>query len=424
MLRRLLCLFLLSAFLAGGLPMIAQEDEEDKKAAGRSYPVNLSLYYPISINQTKYDRVNLNLTLIYSRVGYVKGLDLSLIASAITEDLEGLQICGLAGVAGEHGTGIQIAGLAAVAGESFQGLQVSGLASVAGERLQGAQFSGLFNVTGSRGGWFQASGLANVAGEDFSGAQVGGLFNVTGEHLEGFQIGGLFNVAGESCRGLQAVGLFNVAGEYCEGAQIAGLFNVAGEELRGFQVGTFNIAAHSKGLQLGVVNVGETSHGVQIGVVNYTKKANKGLPIGLVNLADNGRLKGVLWGGSNVVLSGGIKFEIGRIYSIVSVGAWNLDDKISGSLTYGWHYGLTIPTGKLTLRPDIGIRIRDNKSLFKAKENEPDQFILEGRVSMGVPLTERLALILGGGIAHAFDVDECIDCGKTTPLFFAGIEFH
>jgi len=421
--RRRFVLFLCILFIAAGLQGLAQEDEAETEVTGKHYPVNLSLYYPISINKTRHDRVNLNLSLIYSRVGAVKGIDISLIASAITNNLEGLQICGLAGVAGEEGTGIQLAGLAAVAGESFSGLQVSGLASVAGERLKGVQISGLFNVAGEKGGWLQAGGLANVAGEDYSGAQLGGIFNVTGQHLEGFQLGGLFNVAGETCRGLQAVGLFNVAGEYCEGAQIAGLFNVAGEELRGFQLGTFNIAGHSEGLQIGVVNVGGTSNGVQLGVVNYTKKENKGLPIGLINLADNGRIKGVMWGGSNVALSGGIKFEIGRIYSIVSLGAGNLDDKITGSLTYGWHYGLTFTTGRMTLSPDIGVRYRDNKSLFRASKNEPDQCILEGRLLLGIPLSERMSLLLGGGIAHAFDSGKCIDCGKTAPLFVAGIEF-
>ncbi len=427
---------------AMNLPTLAQESEEDEEApeVGKKYVVNLSLYYPISINQSKHDEVNINLGLVYSHVGYVNGFDLALLGSAIEHRLNGFQLCGLAGVVGESGSGIQIAGLATVAGESFTGLQASLLANVVGETGQVLQVSGLANVVGKGGTVGQLCGLANVAGEGFTGVQVAGgfnvgggpssglqvvgLFNVVGETFEGIQVGGLFNVVGERFSGIQAVGLFNVAGDRCTGGQLALLFNVVGDELRGLQVGSFNIAVHQKGLQVGVGNVSENNHGVQIGLVNYCKEDNNGVPIGAVNIARNGRIKGIAWGGNGVAVTGGVKFEVGRYYSIVSLGLYNVEDKISESLSYGMHYGLMFPVGKLSLSPDIGYRYRDNTPLFRNPKDQPDQHMLEFRLSLRAPLSERIALFMGSGLGHSFNAGANIDTGNTYPLLFAGLEFY
>ena len=45
-----------------------QENERDWEE-GRHYFINLSLYYPISINRSKHDSANINLSLIYGHVG-------------------------------------------------------------------------------------------------------------------------------------------------------------------------------------------------------------------------------------------------------------------------------------------------------------------------------------------------------------------
>ncbi len=386
-------LVLVLFILGMSFPLLAQESEEDEeiRETGKKYVVNLSLYYPISINQSKHDQVNINLGLVYSHVGYVNGFDLALLGSAIEHRLNGFQLCGLAGVVGGSGSGIQIAGLATVAGESFTGLQ--------------------------------ASLLANVVGETGTVGQVCALFNVVGEGFTGVQIAGGFNVSGGSSTGLQAVGLFNVVGETFEGAQIAGLFNVVGEELRGLQVGSFNVAVHQKGLQVGVGNVSEDNDGVQIGLVNYCKEDNNGVPIGAVNIARNGRIKGIAWGGNGVAVTGGVKFEVGRYYSIVSMGLYNVEDKISESLSYGIHYGLMFPVAKLSLNPDVGYRYRDNTPLFSNPKDRPDQHILEFRLSLRAPLSERMALFVGSGLGHSFDAGANIDTGNTYPLLFAGLEF-
>ncbi len=415
-----LILFLASA----NISILAQSEEEKTDIPfGKKYVVNLSLYYPISINQSEHDEVNFNLSLVYSRVGYVYGLDLSLIGSAVTHHMEGIQICGLGAVVGDSGRGVQMAGLAAVAGDSFYGLQIAGLANVVGERGTVFQLSGLANVVGERGTVGQISGLFNVVGEGFTGFQASAGFNVGGGSSQGLQVVGLFNVVGEHFQGIQVGGLFNIVGENLDGAQFAGLFNICGSEMRGLQTGVFNVADQQNGAQIGVANIGGSSRGLQLGLVNYTKEENTGLPIGAVNIARNGRIRGVAWGGSHVAISGGVKFEVGRIYSIVSLGAFNLEENISESLTYGFHYGATFPAGRLDLNMDVGYRYRDNSPLFKNPEDQPDQHILEWRFTVGIPLSEKLSLILGSGIGHSVHAGEQKKSGNTFPLLIAGLEF-
>ncbi|MGB6340604.1 MAG: hypothetical protein WBF32_12605 [Candidatus Aminicenantaceae bacterium] len=403
--RIAIVLIIMFAFLIIQGQVFAQEDEEEEE--GKKYAVNLSLWYPVSINKTKHDTVNLNLTLIYSRVGYVYGLDLSLIGSAITHDLEGVQICGLAGVVGETGRGLQLSLISNVTGESFTGGQATGLVNIVGNDFTGIQFAGLMNITGERG----------------SGIQASGLFNIVGENYSGIQLSGGFNISGSDFTGLQAVGLFNIVGENVEGVQAACLFNVTGGTLRGLQVAAFNIAANSAGAQVGIINVAGETKGIQLGLVNYTKEENTGIPIGPVNLARNGRIRGIAWGGSHVAVTGGAKFQIDRLFSLLTLGVGNLNDNISESLTYGFHYGMAFPVGRLTFNPDIGYRYRDNNPLFKHTKEEPNQHMLEARLILGIPLSENLSLMLGAGLTRIFDCGKHIDTGDTSPLFVAGLEF-
>lgn len=386
-------------------PMFALEDDEDR--SGKHYVVNFSLYYPISMNQSEYDSVNFNLSLAYGKVGSVRGLDISVGGSAITGDLVGIQLCGLMGVVGDTGRGIQLSGLMNVAGDSFYGIQGAGLINVVGDNFKGIQTSGLISVSGQEGFGLQMSGLASVAGETFKGIQTSGIFSVTGEDFRGVQAAGIFSVVGDSCLGLQA----------------SGVFNVTGNVLRGLQTAPFNVAAHSEGLQVGVVNVAGASNGVQIGVVNYTQEENTGVPVGLVNLARNGRIRGTLWGGTSVAASAGVKFSVNNLYSILSVGYGNLEDNIGESLTYGFHYGGSFPVGNLSLGADLGYRFRDNKRLFRHTELFPDQFMFEGRVLLCIPLSGGISLVLGTGGSYLFDIGTSIRDGKLKPQFIVGIEF-
>lgn len=401
-----------TAWLAIALFMIAAgmgwAQEEEESPDGDHHFVNLSLYYPVSINRSPYDSVNLNLSLIFGKVGRVEGLDLSLVGSAVGRELIGLQACGLLGVVGESAVGAQISGLMNICGENFKGVQVSGLMNIAGQQATGLQVSGLMNVAGERGALFQSAGLANVVGEDFTGVQSSGLFNV----------------AGENGSGLQATGLFNVTGEDFDGLQAAGLFNVTGGILNGLQSAPFNVAGESAGLQAGLVNFAGSCRGIQIGLVNYTHDDNTGVPIGAVNLAANGHIGYILWAGNTTAAAAGVRFTVGRVYSIVSLGAFNLDDGMAGSLTYGCHYGLWIPAGRLNLNVDAGYRFRDNESLFRFRKFDPDQHMLEARLLLDLPVSDSISLIFGGGVVSVIDCGMPFDSGRVKPLFVGGVEFY
>jgi hypothetical protein len=122
-------------------------------------------------------------------------------------------------------------------------------------------------------------------------------------------------------------------------------------------------------------------------------------------------------------MTGGAKFQIGNLFSLLTLSVGNLNDNISESFVYGFHYGMAFPAGRLTLSPDIGYRYRDNKPLFKKTEEEPDQHMLEARMVLGIPLSEKISLIFGVGLTRIFDCGKHIDTGNTSPLFVAGIEF-
>ncbi|MBN1272293.1 MAG: hypothetical protein JXB26_08485 [Candidatus Aminicenantes bacterium] len=406
MLKKLFFLSLALCLLGTGTGLFCGPDEDDRP--GKHYVFNLSLYYPISLNKTKNDTVNVNLGLLYSHVGTIKGLDICGLASAASHRLEGLQICGLFAVAGESGIGAQLSGLISVAGESFTGLQISGLMNVDGEEGSVFQTSGLMNIIGENGNGFQVAGLGNVVGQDFKGVQVSAGFNVIGQKGNGVQIAGIFNVCGEDFKGFQA----------------AGLFNVTGENFHGVQTAVFNVAAESKGLQVGAANIAGQCRGVQIGVVNYTKEENNGLPFGLVNLARNGHIGFSFLGGNSVAFTGGIKFSVNRVYSILSMGFFNLEENINKSLTYGFHYGYVFPLGKLYLNTDLGYRYRDNTSLFKHTTQEPDQHMIEGRLLLDIPLSYKISLIFGGGLRVTNTTGDDTGFDSLSPLFVGGLEFH
>lgn len=411
----------LAGLLLLSIPISAQENEKNEGPGIHRF-FNFSLFYPVSLNQSPSDSVNVNLSLIYGRVSSVSGLDFSLAASAVHDNMKGIQIAGLSGVVGEEAQGIQVSGLVSVAGESFAGLQSSGLITVAGEELNGFQTAGLINVAGKTGRWFQASGLANVAGEDFEGGQFSGLFNIAGEHMKGIQAGGLFSIAGETMEGLQASGLFNIVGERFQGLQVSGLFNVAGESLKGLQAGPVNIAAGSRGVQIGLVNIGETCDGLQIGLVNYAKGEHRGFPLGAVNLAENGTINGVIWGSNRTAVSGGMKFYIGRWHSVVSLGIGNLEENLAESLTWGVHYGTTFTAGKMAVQPEVGYRYRDNYGLSQSSAAEPDQHLLEARLLFKLRLSSEISILLGGGIERAYDSGPEERNARSSFLFNAGLE--
>jgi hypothetical protein len=245
---------------------------------------------------------------------------------------------------------------------------------------------------------------------------------VVGNRFEGIQASGIFNVAGESFKGIQASGIFNVTGESFLGLQASGFINISGKTCRGLQLAPINIAADLKGIQVGLINVSGTSDGVQLGLINYSKKENKGVPIGAINLAQNGRIKFVSWGSNLMGFNAGVKFMVNDFYSILYIGGFNLEKDINKSLATGVQYGVRFPFKKTYLDIDLGFMNIDNDKLFEAHEYTMDHHVINARALLGIHLSKNLSIFAGGGINYLFNHYEKIDSGEYLPMFFAGIE--
>jgi len=379
----------------------AGQEEKPVEPPPRHRVLNLSLFYPVSMNQTKKDTANISLSLLYGHLGSVRGLDISLGAAALERSL----------------VGVQLAGLFAVAGES----------------MEGGQAAGLFCVAGDRGEGVQLAGLGSVGGEEFTGLQAAGLFAVAGERLKGAQFSGLFSVAGETAKGFQASGLFSVAGDKLDGIQIAGLFNVAGDDSRAVQIACLmNVTGGTcSGLQVGLFNVAGRLNGVQIGLVNAVKEI-EGLPIGLVNLTrrEDRRIQMAAWAGSVSLLNAGVKIWAKRYYSVLYAGVINLPQSVEGCLGYGFQYGYAFPLraagggsgARKRIDVDAGYLYLDNSTLFRHREGTPDRHVLSIRGSLAVELSPQVSLAAGVGLGYRIDYGTSFGGGSLFPLVFAGVE--
>jgi hypothetical protein len=400
---KLSAIFLIITFVVTGW---AKEEAKAEQPAPKHYPVNFSIYYPLSLNKSKKDSVNLNFSLIYGHVGRVKGIDLAAVGSVIEDDLKGIQLSGLGGVVGNSMKGIQAAGLFSIAGDRSSGIQASGLFSVTGDDFKGIQGSGLFSIVGDRFTGIQDAGLFSIVGNDFKGVQLSGFFSIVGERFAGMQAAGLFSIIGESGKGFQ-IGTINIAGEEFKGVQ-AGVFNIVGERCLGVQLGVVNRSGLVKGSQVGVVNISDRIDGIPFGLVNLSKH--------------NGRVRWITWGSSITAVNSGLKMMVKNIYSIFSVGGGNLEKDISASFTTGFHYGVHFPLKKSFFNVDAGYVNIDNEKYFKALAGDVDQHLLEVRASFGLDISPSFSIFAGGGYGYMIDHHEDFDTGESLPFFFAGIE--
>lgn len=431
--KRILVLILMAGF---NLSLLTKDLLSEPRS--EHYFFNFSIAYPLSINKSKQDSTNINLSLFYSHVGQVHGLDVSGLVSAVEGNINGLQIAGLAGVCGDEFTGVQIVGGFSVAGKrfsgiqlcggisvsgkTFQGWQTSGLISVVGNSFRGVQVTGGFNIVGEDAVGLQASGLFNITGERFRGIQTTGAFNVTGEDYAGLQVAAGFNVTGDDYNGLQVAGGFNVTGNDYNGLQVAGGFNVVGDVLSGLQLGTFNIAATSRGAQIGVVNAAGKLNGFQLGLINYSIEGD-GIPVGLINISKyDGRIKWINWASNISGINSGVKFTVNNIYSIVTLGSINFYGDITESLVYAGFYGVSFPFGRLSLNTDIGYMYLDNQDLFRKRRGKIDQHVTLMRASLNMELSKRFSLFAGSGLGYISDYNTFLSSGEVYPLFFAGLE--
>lgn len=408
---------LMSFYLMMTLTLIGFCQEREDRADARHYIVNASIFYPFSLNRTRNDTTNVNLSLVYGHVGGVKGLDLSLMVSAVSNKM----------------TGVQITGLAAIVGGSFTGLQLSGLFNITGEHSGGVQSAGIFNISGDRFDGIQTSGIFNIAGERFSGIQSAGIFNVVGDKMSGAQLSTI-NFVGSEFRGLQA-GAINFVGETFSGLQLGGVnfvgsrfkglqwggVNFVDDELSGGQLGLVNYTANLRGFQFGAVNLGLYVNGLQLGLINVSNSI-RGVPLGLVNISRDGYTRWVSWGSNLTAVNVGLKSVVRNFYSIVSIGGVNLEKEIGRSIAYGFHYGVHVPLRRFYADVDLGYVNIDNDKFFRALDKNPDQHVLMARAMLGINISRHFSLFVGGGVGYMLDHRRDFNSGQYIPILLGGIE--
>jgi hypothetical protein len=194
----------------------AQAKDAEPRDEPRDEPrelVTFGFLYPLASNFGRPNVVSeIDLSVLYGRVGRVDAVQASLGAAHATRGVDGVQAA--AGVVINEGptSGVQAAAGGALAFGPFSGYQTAvGFAFVRGNLEGGQVATGASIVWGNVHG-VQAASAANVASGDVRGAQVSVGANVSRD-VDGAQIG--FVNVGRKVSGVQA-GVVNVADEVDE----------------------------------------------------------------------------------------------------------------------------------------------------------------------------------------------------------------
>jgi hypothetical protein len=247
--------------------------------------INITVWTPRDMETTK---------------GRVNGLAIGVPIAASSAQFNGISLA-IAG-AGAAGTtrGIHLAGVGVGAGVDVYGLNVAGIGVGAGGRIGGVTVAGIgIGGGGSLGGvHFAGIGIGsgqNVKGINLAGVGVGAGGDIAGLNIAGVGIGaGLsvkgLNVAGLGIGGLEVSGLSMAAyirGEMVKGLAVAPFYHrvTAGvpenpASLRGVGISAFNnIQGQQRGLTIGVLNIADDLKGVQLGLINIARSNRKGLKV-------------------------------------------------------------------------------------------------------------------------------------------------
>lgn len=316
--------------------------------------------------------------------------------------------------------GMQLTSAFGVVDEFLRGVQLAGAVNVSGGWVDGAQLAGAVNVADGFVRGAQVAGALNVAGQDVLGLQLAGGVNVADGYVDGFQVAGGVNLANDWVRGGQISSGLNVAGPV-DGAQITGGVNIA-EDVTGVQLGVINIGRHVTGAQIGVINIADTVDGVSFGVIPIVSNGYNHLEV---------------WGDSSIYYNLGARLGTPYLHFLLSVGTTGFD---SGSkkcvMRLGGGLGTHVDVGPLYVDFDLtghGLAGKGcNWDMYA-----DDEVLAQARLTIGLPLTDGLAIFIGGAANGEFalkdyDLPEplLVDTGTTAdphwsahffPSFFLGL---
>jgi len=319
-------------------PKLKVAPEPPPKPSGLIEPnpfaFNISVLYPRALlSHTEKRRMSLELGLLSSRIGAVKGAALMFGYQRIDGHAEGVSFA-----LGWNRTG-PVSGLegSLLVSEGYgllNGLSFASIANLRDGDVEGAIGSFIVakakNVTGAEGGLVlamaesvtgaQGSLIVSHASGNVVGVQGAGIAANTFADVTGGAVAGI-STSARDVKGVQLAGITNI-GRKVDGGQVAGLFNLAGD---------------LTGAQIGLVNVGHRVRGLQIGLVNVADE-NRGGAIGLVNVAGNGRIQPSVWfSGPDFMGNIGLKFVSGYTYSQLGAGYNASSDRFAGEVSAGLH---------------------------------------------------------------------------------------
>ena len=332
-------------------------------------PVTVGLFYPLATNLGRPNiRLNMDLSLLYGRVGTVSGAQLGGAVTHASRGVSGTQIAGAVAIANGPVDGAQLSGAANVASGAASGAQITGAANVALEGIAGAQLAGAFNLSRGGGSGAAIAGGANVATRDFTGAQLAGGANVATRDFTG--------------------------------AQIAGV----------------NVAGNIEGAQIGVINVGRKVKGAQIGVINIAEEVD-GAAVGVISISRNS-IHPIAWTSNLQYMNAGIKFSTKYFFTVVAVhyGTREGDfDNVGTTAAVG---------GRVPLPAGFDVELQGSLTQLLPRPSQSSKsgnLWVAPQVIGGYSFASHLRVFVGGGARLPATVDLGRDVVR--PEVLAGIQF-
>jgi hypothetical protein len=353
------------------------------------HPVNFSFFYPISTNRSPNVSTNFRLGIFYGRVAEVRGVDVTAFVARTDGDFRG----------------VQLVGATAYTGGSFKGLALVGGVHYLGGAGRGIQLTGGVNFDRDRFRGGQVAGILNFVGGDFSGLQLTSFYNLCDADVRGVQLSTIANTAGGAVTGLQLAGI-----------------NIAGDSLRGLQAGLCNFAPKVGGVQLAAVNFAGQVDGAQIGFWNQAKRVD-GMMFGAVNLAAENGYKGwVTYASSYSAINTGLYSGVGGWYSMLTVGAGDVDDERSDTLFFSWHYGRHFELrSPWRIDADLGFVHVVPQPSDDASVNDRLHFAGQARVMVDRAVSDRWRVFAGGGLNAVWSEYSKQATADTGPLGVLGV---
>jgi len=338
---------------------------------GKKLPVNLSLVYPVSINQSYDDDVNFNLGIIGSEFNNLNGFGVNSIFSVLDGNVNGVQ--------------------------------VNGIYSETRKNLNGIQFTlGVNTLTeGGRGIIF--GGVGNLIFDDFHGLQTALIGNLNFENSYGVQLSGVYNLTAKNTDIAQVSAAGNITGSDVKGLQFALLFNLAGGLNKGMQTSAFNLSLRQHGFQLGLANICEYNKGLQLGIINMVDKEQEGVSLGLFYSGRKTKVQLLLTGGNFAYGSVGVRFKTNNIYTMFNLGTPISFATTEKSVMFTYRVGYSFDFNFLNLNADAGFSHLSSESDQTRGKPSKNQFAFSLRLGLEKQILKKLGIFVNAGVARVYD---------------------